>query len=130
MRSALKALVTRWLLVTAVTVLADVAIAADKVPQLNIEPSCRDAASQSLGAQTTLDGCLEQEASARRDLAARWPTADAADRNRCVSETTLGGMPSYVELLECIAMAVDARSLEKRDAERSRPPSTSGVGRE
>src|SRR5262245_11560486 len=97
--------------------------AADDVPALDVEPSCRAAASRTLGALTTLDACLEQEASARRDLAARWSSANTGDRERCVNETSLGGIPSYVELLECIAMAGDARTLE---ASRPQPPTTSG----
>lgn len=103
---------------------AQAAVAADNAPVLNVEPSCRAVATRAFGAPTTVDRCLEQEASARRDLVTRWPTANVADRERCVKETTIGGIPSYVELLECIAMAADARTLET-----SRPkPNTSGSG--
>jgi len=88
--------------------------AADRVPTLNVEPSCRAAADAAAmgalaGANTRdLASCMRDEDEARDTLAKEWTQFTANDRQRCVSETQTGGTPSYVELLVCLEMIRDA----------------------
>lgn len=119
----------RALLLAAVIAMAwKFAFAGDGVPVLDVKPSCRAAASRGLGNITTIERCVEQETSAHDDLVQRWSTFEPADRQQCIAQTSIGGIPSYVELLTCITIAADARALEKREAVRGRASSTQGMG--
>jgi hypothetical protein len=46
------------------------------------------------------------------ELAKRWSTFPALDRRACIAEVS-GFEPSYVELLECVTMAGEARREDK-----------------
>jgi hypothetical protein len=118
----------RALLSAVIALLTPAAFASDVVPVLDVEPSCRAVASRELGSLTTIERCLRQEMSAHSELAQRWSTFEAGDRQQCVSQTSMGGIPSYVELLVCVAIAADARALRKREAFREGTPSTQGMG--
>ena len=48
---------------------------------------------------------------ARAQLASLWDQFAAPDRATCAQNETSGGTPSYVELLTCLQMSRDARSL-------------------
>lgn len=98
-----------------------VVLVADKAPELNVEPSCRAAAARS-ASKAPLDACLRIENDAHSEVAKRWTEFQAADRSHCLQLSTMGGSPSYVELLTCLEMASTARALPKA------PPSTTGVG--
>ena len=52
---------------------------------------------------------MQDEKSARDDLAMNWETFVASDRRVCLAETMSDGTPSYVELLECLNIARDTR---------------------
>jgi hypothetical protein len=88
--------------------------AAEGVPKLNVEPSCRAAAdAAAMGAlpganMRDLDSCMRDEDEARDTLAKEWAQFSGQDKRRCVSETQTGGTPSYVELLVCLEMIRDA----------------------
>jgi hypothetical protein len=90
--------------------------AADSVPNLNVEPSCRAAADAAamgtLGAGNVRDlaSCMRDETEARDQLAKEWTQFLPAERDRCTSETKTGGTPSYVELLVCLEMIRDAKN--------------------
>ena len=51
--------------------------------------------------------CMNDEESARQELVQKWSTFKAADRTRCVGQAGAGGMPSYVEVLECLLVTVN-----------------------
>ncbi len=72
-------------------------LAADQIPQLNFEPSCRAAASTSQ--DRNAEACKRDELTARDKLKEQWGQYTPAQRTRCVSLSRLGGFPSYVELL-------------------------------
>ena len=112
MKSELALLALFTLFGSVVAVLS--ADAAEAVPVLAVEQSCRSVAAIDPQKIVTAERCLAQEKSARDELTTKWSSFDSADQRRCLDETRSGGSPSYVELLECVAMARDARALEGR----------------
>jgi hypothetical protein len=86
---------------------------ADPVPNLNVEPSCRAAASGSIGIQQDMNVCLQDEKEARDALAKEWDTFAPADRTSCTRLSMTGGTPTYTELQTCLEIARDARALKK-----------------
>jgi hypothetical protein len=84
--------------------------AAELVPSLNFDPSCRAAAKGNVGAQP-VDSCRQSELSARDTLAKLWKSVRAADRDSCYRLTTTGTPGTYTELLTCLEMRRDARAL-------------------
>jgi hypothetical protein len=88
---------------------------ADPVPNLNVEPSCRAAASGSIGIQQNFGVCLEDEKDARNALVKEWDSFAPADRTSCTRLSTTGGTPTYTELLTCLELARDAHALHKED---------------
>ena len=101
---------------------AVVVAAAERVPVFNVEPSCRAAASRA-GSPDYASICLREEQQARDEIARLWPQFPAGDKARCVPLSTLGGTPTYTELLTCLEMVRDARRI--RD---SNEPATTGRG--
>jgi hypothetical protein len=85
--------------------------AASAVPTLDTRPTCADAA-QEISVTRTVERCQESEQEARASLAMRWSSFSKADEASCAAETRIGGFPSYVQLLTCLEMARDARSLK------------------
>lgn len=91
----------------------------DKLPTLNIEPSCRGAAQvtvpkpdgQMPSAAEIRESCFAKEHDARDQLARQWSEFDRDHRTNCVRSTSAGGVPSYVELLTCLEIADQARKL-------------------
>jgi hypothetical protein len=71
-------------------------------------PACRAAVAVSPG---TFEGCVKDEQAARATLATQWEEFAASDRATCTSNETMGGTPSYVELLTCLQMAQAARAM-------------------
>ena len=96
--------------------LAGVLLVADGVPSLDVEAGCRAAAKMgdSLSLDESLRQCLSDEKSARSELEKQWSQFPPALRQRCVATTETGGDPSYVEVLVCLQMGVDAAQMEKR----------------
>jgi hypothetical protein len=94
-----------------------VAPVVDKVPSLNVEQVCEGIAQQ--GGVSFRDpniavekkNCLDSEHATRDELAKQWSSFSAADKNACTNEATMGGDSSYTELLTCLEMARDVRSL-------------------
>jgi hypothetical protein len=78
----------------------------DSVPQFDITRECRFEG----GSTTTFDRCSRDETTALFQLRAKWAQFGSADQKICMSETTIGGFASYVELLTCLEMARDAAS--------------------
>src|SRR5690606_33381602 len=87
------------------------AFAAEGVPVLKVEESCRAVAAIADGQVVSEQKCLAQEHSARLQLTEVWSQFERSDQQLCISQTSLGGIPSYVELLACMETARDARKL-------------------
>ena len=95
-------------------------LAADTVPTLNVEPSCRSAATTSIMVGRTADNCLNDERAARTALEQGWKQFSADDKSHCMSLVQTGGGASYVELLSCLEMSRDARKISQ-DRLKSQP---------
>ncbi len=91
---------------------AHLVLTAHEVPRLNVEPSCRAAADALIRqGRGNAHACMQDERQARAKLEKQWRSFSGKERTRCQELTTLGGPPSYVELLTCLQMAKDARTL-------------------
>lgn len=88
-----------------------IVLAANRVPELNIEPSCRAAAEAAVAPNREADVCKRNELTARGKLNDEWGQFTPVQKTHCVSLTGLGGSPSYVELLTCLEMAKAAKEL-------------------
>jgi hypothetical protein len=91
----------------------------DGVPQLNVEQVCKGIAEQ--GGVTFRDAavdqekekCMDSENVIREQLLKQWSGFSADDRTHCVNESVMGGDSSYTELLTCLEMARDVRTLHQ-----------------
>ena len=92
-------------------------LVADTVPKLNYEPSCKAAVTAAALPGRDEESCKRDEETARATLEKIWSQFDSADRQRCLSLTTLGGAPSYVELLTCVEMSRDVKSMPDRSTD-------------
>ena len=105
------------------TMTASVALAAvDAVPIFNVEPSCQ-AAAREASSPDYFSVCRNSELRARDQMQQQWPQLNAADKAQCVPASTVGGNPTYTELLTCLEMARDLRQLRGKGQ-----PSTTGQG--
>ena len=76
------------------------------VPDLDIKTSCSDAQKFSSGSgdkNTAYKGCMQDEMSAKGELAKRWSSFKGKDKQDCV-EQSRNPSPSYVEVLTCLEM--------------------------
>ena len=90
---------------------ASVAVA-QEVPTLDVGPLCR---AQAKAAQDLADACLADEKKAREDLVRQWAQFSPESRARCSGiEKSDAGAQSYVELLTCLQIAKDVKSLPKQ----------------
>ena len=87
------------------------AVADTGFPQFNPEPGCKAATainqSIDLTLSQTYEACMADEESAKQELQQSWSKYSVADKRRCVGQTEDGGMPSYVEVLECILVTIN-----------------------
>jgi hypothetical protein len=79
-------------------------MASAQAPKLAVEATCRATPAVSLDQQATYDNCMRSENAARDRLNTSWGKMRAEWRSACLKTTTLGGIPSYVELLTCVEM--------------------------
>jgi len=78
------------------------------IPVYDVSPACRAAVTVMPG---SFEACMKDEQGARAQLAASWDRFSGPQRDSCVQTENTGGSPSYVELLTCLQMAQDAKSL-------------------
>ena len=97
-------------IVTAIVIL----VAADRVPAFNVEPFCRAVAMRAAPVGDK-DVCLRQEQEAHDQLVRQWTQFPVADRSYCEQLTLTGSDPTYTELLTCLELQRDARSLRERE---------------
>jgi hypothetical protein len=88
-------------------------LAADRMPELNIDPSCRAAASAAAVLNRNEDACKRDENDARGTLEKGWGQFTPGQKTHCVTLSKLGGSQSYVELLTCLELAKAADALPK-----------------
>jgi hypothetical protein len=91
---------------------------ADGPPRFDSAAGCKAASqiNQSLDLSVSQDyqACMKDEDAARQELNQDWAKYDAKERTRCVGQTTVGGFPSYVEVVECLRVTVDLKSQPPR----------------
>lgn len=90
---------------------AQTAPAADEVPNFDIGPSCRAAATAAVTASRDENACKTDERVALDKLKQDWNLYNNDQRGHCVRLSSLGGAPSYVELLTCLELAKAAAEL-------------------
>jgi hypothetical protein len=89
----------------------------DSVPKLNVEQVCQGIAQQGgvsfHDADITVEkkNCLDSENAIRDQLAKQWSSFSSADKIACTNEAEMGGDSSYTELLTCLEMARDIRTM-------------------
>jgi len=88
--------------------------AADPVPKFDIGPSCRSAGETAVMGRSAAS-CEGDENNAHATLEKEWSQFTPSDQARCVGLVTLGGGPSYVELLTCLEMAKQVKQIPAAD---------------
>jgi|SRR5579871_3258198 hypothetical protein len=104
-----------------------------KVPDLNVEQVCQGIAQQ--GGVTFHDpaiaqekkNCLDSEQAIRNELVKVWSSFNPDDRESCVNESKMGGESSYTELLTCLEMARDVRTMREEQRGAAPPGAASGA---
>jgi hypothetical protein len=92
-------------------------LAADAVPTFNVEPFCRAVASRASPVGDK-EICLQKEREARDQLVQHWSRFPPADKAYCARLASIGGDPTYTELLTCLELRQDARRLREEDEEK------------
>lgn len=95
--------------VCALTTVTVAPAAAQRIPTFDVATSCRQAASRAAPIGS-VDGCLRIEQNAREELTRQWATFAPADKSHCIGLSTLGGEPTYTELLSCLEVAREAKN--------------------
>ncbi len=90
---------------------SQIALAADPVPKFDAAPSCRSAGVVAVIGNRNTAACEKDEDDARATLEKEWRQFTRSDQARCARMVTVGGSPSYVELLTCLEMAKGANEL-------------------
>ncbi|KQP11054.1 MAG: hypothetical protein Q7T93_21445 [Methylobacterium sp.] len=80
-------------------------LAADGPPNLDIEQTCKSAASAGVNDNASQDGCLRSERSAHDEVKRRWGEFTPAAKRQCEKQFEAGGFPSYVEMVTCLELA-------------------------
>jgi hypothetical protein len=89
-------------LLSVILLSSKIVLAADPVPKFDTGPSCRSAGAAAVMATRDTAACERDENNARATLEKEWSQFTPSDQARCVRLVTLGGGPSYVELLTCL----------------------------
>lgn len=96
-----------------------IVLVADSIPRLDTSLSCKSAgAAAVMGGQKGARNeaaCEQDEKDAHTKLEQDWSSYSGPEQARCVRISTLGGSPSYVELLTCLEMAKAAKQLPVGD---------------
>lgn len=109
-------MLTRSIQILSVAILtlgAPAAAFGEDVPTLNVAATCRDIPAEATAVKRDATACLQSENEARGTLVKDWAGYPAADRSLCTQTATMGGTASYVELLTCLELRRDVRSLPK-----------------
>jgi hypothetical protein len=88
-------------------------VLADEVPRYDVAATCHAESQGDPGAGIAAT-CMAQEQRARETLARQWNQFPAQSKTTCMqTETDVSGVRSYVELLTCLQIAEDVKSLPK-----------------
>lgn len=87
------------------------------IPDLNVDPVCHGIAQQAADPSEKGDPdlafsqCVRNEQSMREKLVNEWGTFIPPEKTGCIGEATSTPLPSYTDLVTCLEMARDARTL-------------------
>jgi hypothetical protein len=101
----------------------------DSAPTLNVEQVCQGIAQQGGVSFHDADiavekkNCLDSENAIRDELAKQWSSFSPADKIACTNEARMGGDSSYTELLTCLEMARDVRTMRTESQASDHPES-------
>lgn len=101
----------------------------DGVPTLNVDQVCQGIAQQGGVSFHDTDiaeekkNCLDSENAIREELVKQWPSFAPADKTHCTNESKMGGESSYTELLTCLEMARDVRTMHSDKSNETAPAS-------
>ena len=90
---------------------AHLLLASDQVPQLDVKPSCRAAANAGVTLDRSEASCERSEMEARDKLQQDWSQYTAEQQGHCVRLSSAGGSPSYIELLTCLEIDKQSKTL-------------------
>jgi hypothetical protein len=90
-------------------------------PTLRVGPSCEAAGSGSVILGRNKESCLADETTAQDTLKQNRPKYLGTDKIDCVTLENSGGPASYIELLSCLEVMRDARSIQNTDPLDSAP---------
>jgi hypothetical protein len=102
---------------------AQLMLVSDRPPSLDTGPSCAAAAVSGVDSRSN-QSCMNDETTAKNSVTANWRHYSPAQQARCTGLVTTGGPPSYVELLTCLEMAAQAKTIPGGDALK---PAAAGV---
>jgi hypothetical protein len=89
-----------------------VILISDRVPHLNVEALCKDVTGIDVTSDAkAVESCMHDETDAQQQLNSIWQTTPTSVRDPCEGEAAAGGIQSYVDLLTCIQMTDEAKSL-------------------
>jgi hypothetical protein len=77
---------------------------ADTIPRVNYTQTCRIESQQTGATEQDREACDRDEEAALDQLKKDWSKYSAGDKGNCISSTTGGYLPSYVELVTCLEM--------------------------
>jgi hypothetical protein len=89
---------------------------AESVPSFDVGPTCRgatrpEAAQRNQSGEAAREICMEKEKQARSELLETWGDFPSEHRASCVRTTSVGGIPSYVQLQTCLETRRDAEHI-------------------
>jgi hypothetical protein len=82
---------------------------AEDLPKIDFAATCRSASDS----KATVESCLADEERARSQLGQHWGQYPPAEANHCSQLASMKAIQSYVELLTCLEMALDAKKLPR-----------------
>jgi hypothetical protein len=84
-------------------------------PILQVGPSCEAAGRGAVVLGRNKEACLADETVSQDTLKQNWSKYPAGDKTTCIGMEITGGPASYVELLSCLEVLRDARSIQSTD---------------
>jgi hypothetical protein len=96
-------------------------LTADDVPVLNVEPMCLAIAQEhnisglNRDPRAAHNDCVKSEQRLHDQLAQKWSLFSAAEKMACRNEASYAGVESYTELLTCLEMARDVKTVKVED---------------
>ena len=99
---------------------------ADAVPVFDIKKSCQGRTIEAVFPNRNANTCIQSEEAARDQLKKSWGEFSAMDKVGCVATATIGGSPSYTEVITCLEIN---RDLDRLRATSDKPKDDSAGSR-